>query len=98
MHELTHAALKGAKHNDQWKALNLKMGGDGKTKCSPEVTNGIVKHRIEVYCGVGGPHENSGHFFRMRMVAPAKTWLRKAYCQKCWENDKVKTYFSYKRL
>ena len=74
------------------------MGGDGKAKCSPEVTKGIVKHRVEVYCGVGGAREDSGHFFRMRMAAPARSWLRDVYCRKCWEADQVKTYFSWKRV
>ena len=98
VHELTHAVLKGAKHNQQWQELNYKMGGDGKAKCSPEVTKGIVKHRVEVYCGVGGAREDSGHFFRMRMAAPARSWLRDVYCRKCWEADQVKTYFSWKRV
>ena len=96
--ELCHAALKGAKDKEQWRQLNYKMGGDGKATCRNEVTKGIVKHKVEVYCGIGGPREDSGHFFRMRMVAPARSWLRTVYCAKCWEDDKVKTHFSFKRV
>ncbi len=59
---------------------------------------GSVKPRGAVSGGVGGAREDAGPFFRMRMAAPARSWLRDVYCRKCWEADQVKTYFSWKRV
>ncbi len=59
LHELSHAACPGHKHDDVWKAICLKAGGDGKRCDSSETTSRIVDFKYLWHCAAGGVRKPS---------------------------------------
>ena len=87
-HELTHAALPKDKHGEAWKALNLKMGGDGKRCCQDAETRDKIGFKIVLACShvtdvMKDPKASGGHCHSRRQKAPSTAWLRGRQCCKC---------------
>lgn len=57
LHELSHAACPGHKHDAVWKAICLKAGGDGKRCDSSETTSRIIDFKYLWHCAAAGPRK-----------------------------------------
>ena len=96
-HELAHAATLGHGHDSVWKDYHRAVGGDGRRCDESEHTEGVVGHRVEVYCEVtretrGG--EGSGkHFFEKRQVRRARNRAQRV-CKECRKEDRPGTLFT----
>ena len=94
IHELSHAAAgPGAKHSPVWKALNLKLGGDGQRCDGDDAAAAIVGHKIEVWCSHCG--REAGVI--KRQTAPSQQWFRANWCTPCLKAKRPKPNWKFKR-
>jgi hypothetical protein len=103
-HELTHAALDPkVKHGAEWKALNTKMGGDGKVCDDDAETRAAIGFKVYIVCsnGVhagrpGSPIANDanyvkdadGHMVLGRNKRPATHFMKRLFCPACKEEGR----------
>ena len=94
IHELSHAAAgPGAKHSPVWKALNLKLGGDGQRCDGDDAAAAIVGHKVEVWCSHCG--REAGVI--KRQTTPSKQWFRANWCTPCLKAKRPKPNWKFKR-
>lgn len=83
-HEISHAANPDHGHDAVWREYDLAVGGDGETCDTSSATKGILGHKVEIFCPVGGYETKgrTGHFFQTAQIKPTPRKLRRA-CRKC---------------
>lgn len=88
-HEISHAATPCNGHDPVCREYNIAIGGDGETCDASSVTAGIIGHKVEIYCPVGGfeTKGTNGHFFQTAQNKPTARKLQKL-CLKCQRDGK----------
>jgi hypothetical protein len=98
-HELSHAVTPGHGHDTMWRDYCLAIGGNGARYDTSHVTRGLLGHRVEIYCPVGGYETKgkTGHYFQTAQIKPTPRKLQKC-CRKCYRDTGQDRTHSWRRV
>jgi hypothetical protein len=98
-HEISHAANPDHGHDTLWKTYDIAIGGDGERCDASSVTAGILGHKVEIFCPIGGYATKgaNGHYFQTGQIKPTARKLRKS-CLKCHRDSGTYSAHTWRRV